>query len=299
MKVVTDNVTDNVTADPLTELVEAARIEESAGDEMPALMEQPEHVQSEPTEDVLEPRKFPSVADLEDLSDSVTIAGFWKGRFAAQVASKWVKTAVLRQDARIAKHIPDTRRFTPGNLSSMLSVYGKVILKPVVGSGGLGVIMVSRTESGYWVRYRQTVRRFRQFSALLAAVRRMRRRRRYLVQRGIHLATINGRPIDYRVKVVKEGRFWITKAMVGRLARRGLFVTNLCRGGTQLSSAEGIRRSLSASAVRHKKNEMRRLTRLCTHMLERHFPRIGQLGFDYGIDRDGNIWILEVNTRPH
>ena len=47
-----------------------------------------------------------------------------------------------------------------------------------------------------------------------------------------------------------------------------------------------------------KRNEMRHLTRQCIAILEARFPGIGELGFDYGLDHEGKIWILEVNTRP-
>jgi len=43
---------------------------------------------------------------------------------------------------------------------------------------------------------------------------------------------------------------------------------------------------------------MRELTKRCTALLERRYPGIGALGYDYGIDGNGQIWILEVNTRP-
>lgn len=43
---------------------------------------------------------------------------------------------------------------------------------------------------------------------------------------------------------------------------------------------------------------MRQLTVLSTGVLEARYPGIGQLGFDYGIDKQGKIWIFEVNTRP-
>jgi hypothetical protein len=137
------------------------------------------------------------------------------------------------------------------------------------------------------------------FDALYRSVNAMRGGRRYLIQKGIRLATIGGRPIDYRVKHVKRpGGGWAITAIVGRLARKGLFVTNLCRGGSQLSGSEGIRRSFSAKAVAPKKQQMRRLTKLSTQVLESRYPGIGQLGFDFGIDKSGKIWIFEVNTRP-
>ncbi|MDF2670183.1 MAG: hypothetical protein K0R67_2489 [Paenibacillus sp.] len=215
------------------------------------------------------------------------------------IASKWLKTSVLLQDSRVARHIPDTRIYTKHDLSSMLSAYRKVVLKPVIGTGGSGLIMITKADGHYVARYRQSIRRFGKFDALVAFLNRIRHKRKYLIQRGISLATINGRPIDYRVKVVRERKGWITTAMVGRLARPGLFVTNLCKGGTMLTSAQGIRLSLSASAVPGKKREMRNLTRLCVSLLERSFPGVGQFGFDYGIDHSGMIWIFEVNTKPH
>jgi len=123
-------------------------------------------------------------------------------------------------------------------------------------------------------------------------------KRRYLIQQGISLARIAGRPIDYRVKVVKNGNVWEFRSMVGRLARPGLFVTNLCKGGTMLSCREGLRKSLPRVNTSAKKAEMRRLTLVCIELMERHFPGIGELGFDYAVDYSGKIWILEVNTRP-
>lgn len=216
-----------------------------------------------------------------------------------QIASKWIKDSVLRQDVRIAQHLPETRRFNSANTAAMLNRYGKVVLKPVVGTGGLGVIMIIKEGETYIVRHRRKNARYASFRAMLAAIRRIKGRRRYLVQRGISLATIRGRPIDYRVKVVKKNRSWVTRAMVGRLANPGLFVTNLCRGGTMLSSAEGIRRSFQDADVRQKKGEMREITRISTQLMERCFPGIGELGFDYGFDSNGKLWIFEVNTRPH
>lgn len=215
------------------------------------------------------------------------------------LASKWLKTAVLLSDPRIAEHIPQTRRYSASNLRSMLSQYGMVVIKPVVGGGGYGVIKVTKEGGTYSFKAMSRRRTFRSFSRLFSALSRVKSRRRYLIQRGIFLASIGGRPIDYRVKVVKIGRnYWELRSMVGRLARRGLFVTNLCKGGAQLTAGQGIRRSLSDEMVRAKKGEMRYLTVLATAKLERRYPGLGQLGFDYGIDVNGKIWIFEVNTRP-
>ncbi|QJC54443.1 YheC/YheD family protein [Paenibacillus albicereus] len=214
------------------------------------------------------------------------------------LASKWAKTAALLAHPSIAPHIPPTRLYSETNLKSMLDQHGMVVIKPVRGTGGHGVIKISRVDGGYSYASGSSTKRAASIGALHLALKPLQKGRSYLIQKGIHLATVGGRPIDYRVKYVKNGARWEIRSMVGRVARSGLFVTNLCRGGSQLTAAQGIGRSLPGASIRGKKQEMRRLTRLSASVLESRFPGIGQLGFDYGLDRSGKIWIFEVNTRP-
>lgn len=215
-----------------------------------------------------------------------------------QLASKWLKTSALLRNSYVARHIPQTRLYNPQSLGVMLLRHGTVVLKPVRGSGGHGLMKVSRTVRGFVLKSGVRTKVSGSFGGLVRAVDAARKGRAYLVQKGIHLATVRGRPIDYRVKTVKTAGGWHIRAMVGRIARPGLFVTNLCRGGTQVTAARGIGMSLSPRLITRKKAEMRRLARVSTGLLEGRFPGIGQLGYDFGIDRRGHIWMLEVNTRP-
>lgn len=215
-----------------------------------------------------------------------------------QLASKWLKTEALLTDPQIIPYIPETMAYGRDDLMSMLSQYDMVVIKPVVGTGGNGVIRIQNHGEGYNVSHKGRTRYVSSFPELVQELSGMKLKRRYLIQQGIDLAKVNGRPLDYRVKVVKVKRTWEFRAMVGRLARPGLFVTNLCKGGTLLRCRPAIRRSLPHINSVEKRNEMRRLTRNCIAVLEKRFPGIGELGFDYGLDNTGAIWILEVNTRP-
>ncbi|MCJ8013947.1 YheC/YheD family protein [Paenibacillus sp. KQZ6P-2] len=215
-----------------------------------------------------------------------------------QLASKWLKTQALLTDPKVAPYIPQTRELSMENLRKMIRAHGFVVVKPVVGGGGYGVIKVARSGARYSMTHSSKTSHYGSFHDMYHALLRVKVKRKYLIQKGIHLARIRGRPIDYRVKYVKNGEHWEFRAMVGRLARSGLFVTNLCKGGNLLSCKEGLRRSLPHVSSTAKRHEMRQLTRQCTAILERHFPGIGKLGFDYGLDQEGRIWIFEVNTRP-
>jgi glutathione synthase/RimK-type ligase-like ATP-grasp enzyme len=216
-----------------------------------------------------------------------------------QLASKWAKTEALMSHPGIVPHIPPTRRYSPSQLRMMLDSHGVVVVKPVVGSGGSGVIKVFRDGAGFAYTFRDRTTRFSSFDGLAASLGSRVGRRPYLIQKGIQLATVGGRPIDYRVKYVKGARGWEYRSMVGRIARHGLFVTNLSQGGQMVTASKGIAASLGSSQVKAKKGRMRELTVLSTRVLEQRFPGISHLGFDYGIDRQGKLWIFEVNTRPH
>lgn len=219
-------------------------------------------------------------------------------RSGRHISNKWAKTLALLSHPSLAPHIPDTKPFGASQLRSMLSAYWMVVVKPVDGSGGVGVMKVSRTPSGYSFTYLTKTRYFAGFGSLFSAINKHRKGKSYLVQRGIFLAEVNGRPIDYRVKYVKTANKWRIKAFVGKVARPGLFVTNIRQGGSLVSAGKGIAASFSDNVIEVKKSKMRKLTIIATEILEKRFPGINRLGYDYGIDKLGKIWIFEVNTRP-
>ncbi|MNC64186.1 Endospore coat-associated protein YheD [compost metagenome] len=97
---------------------------------------------------------------------------------------------------------------------------------------------------------------------------------------------------------MKENGSWRIRAVVARIARPGLFVTNLCRGGTMVGGNRALRMTFP-SLARDKHATMVGVARSGTALLEEKYPGIGALGFDFGIDKGGTVWILEVNTRPH
>ncbi len=216
-----------------------------------------------------------------------------------KVKSKLRKTAALLRSPMIRRIIPETAPYRPQQLKAMLRRHRYVVAKPVEGTGGAGLIFISPySRGGYLYRYGAACKRAASWSELLGAVNRIANGRAYLLQQGIRLAEIQGNPVDYRVKLVKRQSSWIITAIVGRVAKPGLSVTNLCRGGKLLPSATAITRSGAGSSI-ELKQRMRRLARLGTKTLERAYPGIGELGFDFGIDRSGRIWLFEVNTRPH
>lgn len=216
------------------------------------------------------------------------------------VASKGKKFQVLQKHSGVVRHIPQMRSYSESSLRAMLNKYRFVVAKPYVGTGGGGVMKIQKIDgSRYLTHYNSTEKVHNSWQQLLRYVRRIRRGRSYMLQQGIDLATINGRKVDYRVKIVKQPKGqWHITAVVARVARPGLFVTNLCRGGDMLKGMRALRATFPKKAL-DKKRTMVGVARTSTKLLEQRYPGIGQLGYDFGIDKRGTVWILEVNTRPH
>jgi len=215
-----------------------------------------------------------------------------------RIANKWTKFEVLLKHSGVAKHIPAMRRFSEANLQAMLNQFSFVVAKPLVGTGGHRVVKIQKQNSGYLLHESGSKRLLGSWSELLGHMKRIRRGHPFMLQQGINLTTISGRPVDYRVKLERVRKSWVIRAVVGRLARPGLFVTNLHQGGTQLMGRQALRRTFPASLVKSKIATMVGVARTSTMLLENRYPGIGLLGYDFGIDRQGNVWIFEVNTNP-
>lgn len=216
-----------------------------------------------------------------------------------KIASKTVKQAALLSHPEISSHIPPSRSFSYENLKQMLDAHHMVFVKPNVGTGGFGVIQVKKQANGYAFQVRNSVHQYQSFDAMFPQLKKKMRNRPHMIQKGIDLLTIDGCPVDYRVKYVYEYGRWGYRAIVGRKAKRGLAVTNLTQGGKLMKGGAAIAATLGSAAVQSKKAELRRLTEMCTAVLTSKYPGLTHLGYDYGIDKNGKIWLFEVNTNPH
>lgn len=215
-----------------------------------------------------------------------------------QIGDKWTKTVTLLDDLTVAHLIPETRMYNKDHFKAMLKKYGKIVLKPVKGTDGRGLILVVKDAKKYFCHHEKELRHFTSFHALLSFIEQVRNKKEYLVQRGIHLATINGRPIDYRITVEKKDGKWTVTNFIGRLSHHKLFITNLSRGGKKLIFKEAIKRSLPSLDVKKVEKKIIKLTQISAELLEKRFKGFRSLGFDYGIDQRGRLWLFEVNTHP-
>ncbi|MBP2241051.1 hypothetical protein J2Z40_001613 [Cytobacillus eiseniae] len=211
----------------------------------------------------------------------------------------------LLQNEEIAHYLPETYEFSSfSEIEKMLADYGHVFIKPMNGSSGLGIhqILYDRFEGDYYCRFRnQTgdnkLLKFPSLESLMSHIFAERKLNKMLVQQGIHLIRSDKRPIDFRVHTNKdENGEWIVTAIAAKLAGPGSVTTHVNNGGVIKTLAE-----LFPIPEEQKEMEEKLTTAALkiSQALEANMEGIiGEIGFDLGLDRLGNVWLFEANSKP-
>lgn len=215
--------------------------------------------------------------------------------------------AMLAGDRSIANLLPRTERYTgPRALSEWLRVHGEALLKPHGGSHGKGVVHIrcaggNRYEAYGRDRKNRAIRRY--FStkrelldwahASLAAGR------PFVIQQYLPLVTGADAPFDIRVLVQKNGRgLWRFTGAAARVGAAGGLTSNLHGGGAPCDAETLLRQEYGDARTIKLMQSIRDAALRVPRVLENAHGSLLELGIDFGIDRQGRIWLLEVNSKP-
>lgn len=213
--------------------------------------------------------------------------------------SKWRKHVALWKEPELIPHLPETGVLNSDNLYVFLRNHPVVYAKPCCGGGGRGVLKlmrcgdvvhISTTADRYEV---PLIRAFQKVQALSGKAD-------YIVQQGVNLIRIEGRPIDFRTLLLRPKAEWQYMGIMGKLAVKEQIVTNHCRGGSSIAFADALQQSkeLADEEIAELEQGMERLSLNIAEAMLRKFPLVAELGLDIGIDEDLHLWLIEANTRP-
>lgn len=211
---------------------------------------------------------------------------------------KWQFYRIARRFEDLKPYIPETHMVTGTNaVLSMLNKYRTVYLKPVFGSGGKGILRVTRRGGVYVVRSSGTgVSRALSAAELPAVLSGA--RRRYVVQQGLDLAYLRGSPYDVRSIVQKNGEGqWQVTGKAARIGRRHSITSNLHTGGHARTVPEILQAYFPERAAEIEQ-EIDSLAVRVAQVMEQKAGPLCDLGLDMGIDRQGRVWLIEVNSKP-
>jgi YheC/D like ATP-grasp len=162
--------------------------------------------------------------------------------------------------------------------------------------------MYDKHDQVYYCRYKNEahqnkLQRFSSLEAMMNHVFRNRTLENLIVQQGIPLIRFEKRPADFRVHTNKDSQGnWQVTAIAAKIAGAGSVTTHIKNGGSvktlkelfsDQEKAEEIEQKLSIAAI------------ILSKSMEKHLDGIiAEIGFDFGIDKHGHVWMFEANSKP-
>ncbi|MFE8699255.1 YheC/YheD family protein [Cytobacillus sp. FJAT-54145] len=215
--------------------------------------------------------------------------------------SKWSQYNSLILMSKIAPYLPDTQLATFQSFKHFIQLYKQVILKPCVGQWGQGVVQVTLdADSSFEVHFK---RKKSTFTTLKETYRFLEKKflskEQYLVQRKIPLASINQNPFDVRVITQRTSHSspWNITGKLMKVASTGFIITNVAK--SLLTIDEGIPlSSLQGKSITSIQDELNQLCIKTSIQLAKVYKSIYILGYDIGINDQGELFIIEVNFVP-
>ncbi|HEX3011935.1 MAG TPA: YheC/YheD family protein [Syntrophomonadaceae bacterium] len=227
--------------------------------------------------------------------------------FNSRFLDKWVVYNALQSNPFLVQTLPPTAIFSYDNLKDYLAKYSEVFIKPRNSSIGKGIIKVVKHSDKYMFAQARSNKINWQpcssFDQLYNAVTTIVvHSSRYIIQMGIDLAKVDNKIFDLRVLVQKdkEGQ-WILSGTGVRAAAPEHFVTHIPNGGSARPYEDVVQQVFSYSTAAKKifNEQLKVIATEAPQTLERITGLLlAILSVDIGIDREGKMWIIEMNSKP-
>lgn len=224
------------------------------------------------------------------------------------IGHKWSVQQKLEENNELKSYLPYTILYSSmADLVHMLNKFNIIYLKPVNGTGGRGILRIERLPNKTFLIEGRDLNRtiisprkvsttgLRSFLEQWNVVNVS-----YLIQQGIPLQLPSGRVHDYRLLVQKDGQgTWQVTGCAGRIGANKSITANLHGGGSAVSMTKLMRsfvhQDVNVSLVQHEVNQVG--IQIATY-LESCSRALCELAIDIAIDRNGQIWIIEINPKP-
>jgi len=195
--------------------------------------------------------------------------------------------------------IPSEEIVSVTTIFSYLNQYKSIIVKPVFGRKGQGIIYVEKQDNSFYLKTAEMEQHYSEhdFNEWIANLLQL-DDEMYLVQPFIHSKTKAGLSYDLRLHVQKDGQGkWILTTIFPRIASSGV-VSNLSLGGYTSYLPNFLKQEFGEEFYNVKRYLEVFATQFSTHFDSLYDESIDELGIDVGLDENQKIWIYEVNWRP-
>lgn len=220
---------------------------------------------------------------------------------------KWQIYHLLQSEPEISKHVPESiLNPSPEQIKELLDKHKFIYLKPSGGSLGKGIFRLTfHPQRGYFVRFRSgnknVLLRCKNFQRLMKVVYRYKGRdlSNQVIQQGIRLVELDQCPIDFRFHLNKNGKNeWVVAGVGAKKAGKGSITTHVRSGGQLMTPGYALTRLYGEKGKEIFQKAKQTSIKLAEAIEKNETHLIGEIGFDIGIDKKGEIWMFEANAKP-
>jgi len=196
--------------------------------------------------------------------------------------------------------IPTVKLVNIELLMGMINLYSKIIIKPVSGHQGGGILFIEKQDdnlfkiidSGRILLYKK--------QELLDLVLPKIKEEEYIGQKFISSRLQSGLVYDFRLHVQKNGEGkWVITTIYPRIGAFGSITSNLSGGGYTAFLDSFLQKEFNDNWF-----DIKRMLEQFSLNFSNHFDSLyndvtfDELGIDVGIDENQKLWLFEVNWRP-
>lgn len=187
-------------------------------------------------------------------------------------------------------------------VESFLHRASSVFIKPRSGNRGNRIFVLRPVPGGFSLKYYEQGGQ-RLFSPLtleaaVGVIQGAAGGKSYVIQEGIESLQVDGSVFDVRVVMVNDGSQWHS-IFETRLAPPGSDLSNVFQGGSIQVTDAVLSRLLGGDAAQGLMQEIAREAHSLARHLESYYPgELMELGFDFLLDRERGLHLVEVNSKP-
>jgi len=179
----------------------------------------------------------------------------------------------------------------------MLKRYKSIIVKPVNGMGGKGIVKLNYDNLMLTMEKDNEAK---QEISLNSLVESLASSHSYIIQKWIDIRDKDNHVFDIRALVQKNAAHkWELTGMAVRRGQAFSITSNLKGGGAVFEVSPFLTKTFGAERAKHLTKQLSRIALYIPSYLEKIYNKqLFELGIDLAVDRHGQVWIIEVNNKP-
>ncbi|KMY52846.1 hypothetical protein AC623_01650 [Bacillus sp. FJAT-27231] len=211
--------------------------------------------------------------------------------------NKWEMHQMMNEKTVPYFTIPRTDMFSLPSLEKYINLYQSVFIKPVASWGGQNISKVTKQKQQLvWTLQGQPPKSFIALDHLFAELLSSYGDELCIIQQEAPLITCDNRPFDIRTHMqhdLEDG--WIYSGDLVRMGGSGSVVSNVAISNGSVKPTVDVLSLLFEGLAPKITQDLAAASMHICEQLDQHYFFL-EAGIDFGVDRSGGLWLIEVNT---